>query len=262
MERLKPSVLVLKADGTNCEQETAEGFRLGGGKPEIVMVNQLKEREKSLLDYQILALPGGFAYGDDLGAGKVLALELDTYLRDQIYEFNQRRDGLVIGICNGFQVLARTGLLPFGTMKKVQATLDINTSGHFDHRPVKLRVQEENACVFLQDVKGVMEFKVAHGEGRFYAPKETLDKIEDQKQVVFRYCDADGNPTEKYPSNPNGSLNAIAAICDSTGRILGIMPHPERSIKKTQYDNWRRMGDFKPEGLQIFEKMVQYAAQM
>lgn len=107
-----------------------------------------------------------------------------------------------------------------------------------------------------------MEFKVAHGEGRFYAPSQTLNKIENQRLVVFRYCDVDGNPTQEYPSNPNGSLNAIAGICDPTGRILGLMPHPERSIKKTQYDNWRRMGDFKPEGLQIFEKMVTYAAQM
>jgi len=262
MERLKPNVLVLKADGTNCEQETAEGFRLGGGHPEIVMVNQLKEREKSLLDYKILALPGGFAYGDDLGAGKVLALELDTYLKDQIYEFNQRRGGLVIGICNGFQVLVRTGLLPFGNMGEAKATLDVNTSGHFDSRPIKLKVQEGNACAFLQDVNVVMEFKVAHGEGRFYAPSETIDSIEKQRLVVFRYCDVMGNPTQEYPLNPNGSLNAIAGICDPTGRILGLMPHPERSIKKTQYDNWRRMDDFKPEGLQIFERMVSYAAQI
>src|SRR3989344_1240770 len=132
MERLKPNVLVLKADGTNCEQETAEAFKLGGGNPEIVMINQVKEGRKKLLDYQILALPGRFAYGDDLGAGKILALELDAYLRDQIYEFNQRRDGLVIGICNGFQVLTRSGLLPFGTIGETNTTLDVNTSGKFD----------------------------------------------------------------------------------------------------------------------------------
>jgi len=117
-------------------------------------------------------------------------------------------------------------------MGKVNATLDINTSGHFDHRPIKLKIQEQNACEFLNGVNGTMEFKVAHGEGRFYAPQETLDKIENQKQVVFRYCDVEGNPTQEYPFNPNGSLNAIAGICDPTGRILGIMPHPERSIKK------------------------------
>ena len=262
MERLKPNVLVLKTDGTNCELETAKGFELSGGNPEIVMMNQLKEKEKSMLDYGIVALPGGFAYGDDIRAGKILAIELQVYLADQIYEFTQRKNGLIIGICNGFQVLVRTGLLPFGTMGEVRATLDNNTSGHFDHRPIKLRAQEKNSCVFLQDMNGIVEYKVAHGEGRFYAPSETIDKIEKQHQVVFRYCDIEGNPTQEYPSNPNGSLNAIAGICDPTGKILGLMPHPERSIKKTQYDNWRRMGDFKPEGLQIFEKMVSYATQM
>ena len=254
--------MVLKADGTNCEAETHEAFKLGGGNPEIVMVNQLKNREKNLLDYQILAMPGGFAYGDDLGAGKILALELQSYLADQINEFTQRKNGLIIGICNGFQALVRTGLLPLGTIGEIKAILDVNNSGKFDCRPVKLKVQEDNACVFLQDIKGIKEFKVAHGEGRFYTSQETLDKVEMQRQVVFRYCDVDGNPTQKYPENPNGSMNSIAAICDSTGRILGIMPHPERAVKKTQYDNWRRMGDFKPEGLQIFEKMVNYAKQM
>ena len=262
MERLKPNVLVLKADGINCDLETSEGFRLAGGNPEVVMVDQLKNTERSLRDYQILAIPGGFSYGDDIAAGKILALELNAYLGDQINEFVQRQKGLVLGICNGFQVLTTAGLLPFGTIGEMQATLEMNNVRPFDCRPIKLRVEDENACLFLKEMNGTMEYRVAHGEGRFYAAPEAIDRIEEQQLVVFRYCDVDGNPTQEYPLNPNGSLNAIAGICDPYGRILGLMPHPERSIKKTQYDNWRRMENFKPEGLQIFEGMVKYASQM
>lgn len=259
-ERFIPRVCVLKADGTNCDAETAEAFRLGGGRPETVMINELKTREKSLLNYQILALPGGFAYGDDLGSGKVLALELDVYLRDQIHEFTERRNGLVIGICNGFQVLTRTGLLPFGTIGEQRATLDANVSGNFRCAPVKLMVETENASQFLKGMNGTVEYQVAHGEGNFQTSEADLQRIEDRGLVVFRYCNpVTGEPTMEYPDNPNGAMNAIAGICDPSGKILGLMPHPERSIKRTQYTNWRRMpADFVPEGLQIFQRMVEY----
>lgn len=261
-EKFVPKVCVLKADGTNCDVETADAFRLGGGTPETVMINQLKSGEKDILNYQILALPGGFSYGDDLGSGKVLGIELDVYLRDQIHEFTERRNGLVLGICNGFQVLTRTGLLPFGTIGEQKATLDANVSGGFRCAPVNLRIEKDNACKFLPGQNKIVEYQVAHGEGNFYAPQDVINRIEGNGQVVFRYVNRDGKPTKEFPDNPNGSINAIAGICDPSGRILGLMPHPERSVKKTQYVNWRRMGDFEPEGLQVFRNMIQYASQL
>ncbi len=253
---------MLKTDGINCDGEMLYAFTIAGGNPELVHVNELRSREKRLSDYQIFAIPGGFSYGDDVASGKILALELNSYLGDQINEFVQRKRGLVLGVCNGFQVLVRTGLLPFGTMGGMQATLANNDSGHFECRWIDLKVENTNACVFLEGMNGVVSYQVAHGEGKFFAPPSTLEKIEDQHLVVFRYSDASGNPTQKYPDNPNGSLHGIAGITDPSGRILGLMPHPERFVRATQHPNWRRMPDLEPQGLPVFEKMVQFAAQM
>lgn len=261
-ERLRPSICVLKTDGINCDAEMVDAFATAGGDPRIVHVNELRSREQDLRDYQILALPGGFSYGDDVVSGKILALELNSYLGDQINEFTQRKNGLVLGVCNGFQVLVRTGLLPFGTMGEMQATLAHNDSGHFECRWVNLKVEDGNACVFLEGMQGPVNYPVAHGEGKFLARPNELQRVEDEKLVVFRYCDAAGEPTMDYKFNPNGAMNAIAGVTDPSGRILGLMPHPERIIRKTQFDNWRREQDFEPQGLQIFERMVEYASQM
>jgi phosphoribosylformylglycinamidine synthase subunit PurQ / glutaminase len=257
-----PQVCVLKTDGINCDEETANAFAVAGGRPRTVHVNELRAREENLSDYSILAIPGGFSYGDDIASGKILALELNSYLGDQINEFVQKQRGLVLGVCNGFQVLVRTGLLPFGTMGEMQTTLNNNDSGHFECRWINLKVEQNNACVFLDGMNGTVSYQVAHGEGKFFARQPELERIEEENLTVFRYCDAQGNPTQKYPLNPNGSLNAIAGITDPTGRILGLMPHPERFVRPTQHPNWRRMVDREPQGLPIFEKMVSYAAQM
>lgn len=262
MKEREPQVCVLKTDGINCDEETVNAFATAGGRPRIVHVNELRTREEQLKNYQILAIPGGFSYGDDVASGKILALELNSYLGDQINEFVQRQKGLVLGVCNGFQVLVRTGLLPFGTMGEMQATLSHNDSGHFECRWINFKIEDNNACVFLEGINGTVSYQVAHGEGKFFARQPELDKIETEKLVVFRYCDRLGNPTQEYPLNPNGSLNAIAGITDSSGRILGLMPHPERFIRPTQHPNWRRMQDLEPQGLPIFEKMVNYATQM
>jgi phosphoribosylformylglycinamidine synthase subunit PurQ / glutaminase len=264
-EILQPKVLVLKTDGINCDGEMKFAFDKAQGKSEIVHVNELRSKEKKLSDYNIVGIPGGFSYGDDVRSGKILALELTSYLGDQINDFINH-GGLILGVCNGFQVLARTGLLPFGTMGEMQATLTDNDSGHFECRPVNLII-ENNKCVFVKDAAGKMvSYPVAHGEGKFFAGNKELQQIEENNQVVFRYCDRLGNPTQKYPENPNGALNAIAGITDPSGRILGLMPHPERAVEETQYANWRRQRiDGKPiipEGLQIFENMVNYAKQM
>lgn len=261
MKERVPQVCVLKTDGINCDEETVNAFASAGGRPQTVHVNELRAREENLRNYQILAIPGGFSYGDDIASGKILALELNSYLGDQINEFVQKQQGLVLGVCNGFQVLVRTGLLPFGAMGEMRATLSNNDSGHFECRWINLKVEENNACVFLDGMDSAVSYQVAHGEGKFFARQQELERVEAEKLVVFRYCDKLGNPTQEYPTNPNGSLNAIAGITDPTGKILGLMPHPERFVRRTQHPNWRRMPDLEPQGLPIFEKMVSYAAQ-
>lgn len=251
----------MKTDGINCDEETSQAFSVAGGSPETVHVNQLRSGERKMSDYQIIAIPGGFSYGDDVVSGKILALELNSYLGDQIGDFINVKKGLVLGVCNGFQVLVRTGLLPFGNIGEMEATLANNDSGNFECRWINLKVEDENACVFLKGMKGSLSLQVAHGEGKFFTKPTELARIEKGKLTVFRYSDASGNPTMDYPLNPNGSINAIAGITDTSGRILGLMPHPERFIGKTQHPNWRRE-DIEPRGLTIFKKMVSYASQM
>ena len=253
---MKVNVCILQSDGTNCDVELFYAFKKFGGSPQFVHVNELRSKLKSLKDFHILALPGGFSYGDDVASGKILAVELISFLKDEIENF-RKKGGLIIGICNGFQVLVRTGLLPFGNLGKMDATLATNDSGHFECRWIKLKV-EKSKCVFLQDDYDVGWFSVNHGEGKFYANNETIKTIEQSGLVVFRYVDEKGDHTQQYPENPNGSLNAIAGVCDPTGRILGLMPHPEKFVDITQYPNWRREKITKPHGAFIFEGMVNY----
>lgn len=259
--RQKPKVLVLQTDGINCDRETAYAFDLVGGQSQIVHINDLRKHRENLKNYQILAIPGGFSYGDDVAAGRILALELSSYLSDQLWEFKEKGK-LILGICNGFQVLARTGLLPFGKLGEIKTTLAQNNSGHFECRWVNLKIEENNRCAFLDGWKGVVSYQVAHGEGKFFAHPGILEQIERENLVVFRYCDVLGNPIQRHPQNPNGSLNAIAGICDPSGRILGLMPHPERFVEKTHHPNWRRFPDLEPQGLPIFQKMISYVSQM
>jgi phosphoribosylformylglycinamidine synthase I len=242
-----PRVCILRTDGTNCDEETAFAFAQAGAHPEPVHINQLRASEVGLGDFQILAIPGGFSYGDDLASGKVLANELLTYLRSQVEELIER-GGLVIGICNGFQVLVRTGLLPFCELGDMRATLAHNNSGHFQCRWVEL-LAEPGPCVFTQGLDRV-RLQMAHGEGRFWAPNDILETIESNGQVALRYA-----------HNPNGSINEIAGICDPTGRIFGLMPHPERNVLDTHDPNWRR-GNASPLGRVIFENAVRHAAQL
>lgn len=261
---MKPNVLVLKTDGINRDEELSFAFELAGGKSKIVHVNQLRSRQDSLKNYQILAIPGGFSYGDDVVSGKVLALELTSFLAQELKNFVKRKNTLVLGICNGFQVLVRTGLLPFGKIGTMQTTLTNNDSGHFECRWVNLKIESNSQCVFLNSVKmkqfnnGVISYPVAHGEGKFFTTKDVLSEIEKKHLVTFRYVDEKGNPTQEYPKNPNGSLNAIVGICDTTGRILGMMPHPECFVRIEQHPNWRRIKIDRPHGLPLFENMVNF----
>lgn len=261
--KTKPRILVLKTDGTNCDEETAFAFNLAGGDAKIVHINDLRHKRDNFNKYQILAIPGGFSYGDDVSSGKILAIELASFFSEELKKFTERKNTLVIGICNGFQVLIRTGLLPFGKLGKMDATLTNNDSGLFECRWINLGIEKNNNCVFLKNLEGTfVSYQVAHGEGKFFAPSGIIEKIEKQNLVVFRYVNQNGNGTQKYPENPNGSLNAIAGICDPTGRILGLMPHPERFIFRQQHPNWRRIPDLKPQGLPIFENMIKYVKEV
>lgn len=256
--RRAPKVLVLKADGTNCDVEMAHAFKLAGGDPKIVHVNELRNGREKMNDYQIIAFPGGFAYGDDIVSGKILAIELTSFFKDQLKKFIERKDTAIIGACNGFQVLVRMGLLPFRNIGEMDVTLTNNDSGHFECRWIRGKVEENSKCVFLKGMKGkIVTYTTAHGEGKFFTTPEVLKEIEKQHLVTFRYVDEQGNPTQQYPENPNGSLNAIMAICDTTGRILGIMPHPERFVRPEQHPNWRR-GKVKVDGLPLFENIVKF----
>jgi phosphoribosylformylglycinamidine synthase len=254
---MKPRICVLRADGTNCDAETAYAFDKAGGQAELVHVNELRTKARNLRDYQILAIPGGFSYGDDIASGKILAVELISYLRSEIEEFVGRSDTLVIGICNGFQVLVRTGLLPFRNMGNMQATLTANDSGRFECRWVSLLPELASNCVFTKNIEGPIELQIAHGEGKFFTDDVTLGQIEANHLVALRYAE-DYKIAQSYPANPNGSLNNIAGICDQTGRIFGLMPHPERFVELTQHPNWRRSTTAQPQGLQIFQNAISF----
>jgi phosphoribosylformylglycinamidine synthase I len=252
-----PRVCVLKADGTNCEIETAHAFKLAGGKAHVVPMNLLRSGAERLADYDVLALPGGFSYGDDVVSGKVMAVELVSFLADALADFALARKP-ILGICNGFQVLVRTGLLPFGQLGAMRATLALNASGRFECRWVRLRASGSGPLV--QGLPEQLELPLAHGEGRFFADEATLADIEAQGLVALRYVDAMGRPTEQYPENPNGAVHAIAGLADPSGRILGLMPHPERYISRFQHPAWRlRAAEQEPDGLAFFRQVLSLA---
>ncbi len=246
----KPRICILKTDGINCEQETwyATALAQSGGDPYIVHVNQLRSRKQLLREFQVLIVPGGFSYGDMPISGRALAVELLSVLRDQLEQFVA--DGkLVLGICNGFQVLVRTGLLPFCELSSMEVTLERNQSGHFQCQWVEL-VGQPSPCVFTKGLNGrVITLPIAHGEGQFRTRVSTLTMLEQYNLIPLRYL-----------ANPNGSTNDIAGICNPSGRIFGLMPHPERYVKSSQYVNWRRTFHTEPHGLGIFTNGIAYAA--
>lgn len=254
----KPRVCILQSDGTNCDQELFYAYQKYNASPEFVHVNQLRANNQKLKAFQILAIPGGFSYGDDIFSGKILAVELISFLKDQIQEFIGKK-GLILGVCNGFQVLVRTGLLPFNHLGKMDAVLAQNPHGHLECRWVKIKT-EKSKCLFIP--AGIeCDIAVNHGEGNFFSTPGVIKKVEDDHLVVFRYIDQNGKPTMVYPANPNGSTNAIAGVCDPTGRILGLMPHPEKFIEKTQHPNWRRPDFQNHQAGFIIENMVKFTKQ-
>ena len=247
--------LILRAPGTNCDMESAFAFERAGAQVDLIHVNELIRRQDLISSYQIMVIPGGFTYGDDISAGRILANELRLKLRDEIQKFID--DGrLILGICNGFQVLVKAGLLPRSTGENSQSlTIAGNDSGKFECRWVYLRANRTSPCIFTRGIS-LMYLPVAHGEGKVVIESGALEEL----NVALYYSDETGDIRTGYPHNPNGAMNNIAGICDATGRIFALMPHPERFIRWTQHPRWTRdprqdYGD----GFRIFLNAVEWA---
>jgi phosphoribosylformylglycinamidine synthase subunit PurQ / glutaminase len=254
--KASPRVIVLRAPGSNCDEESAVAWQLAGAQAETWHVGRLLERPQLLDQFQILTIPGGFSYGDDLGAGRILATHLAQGLGEALARFHDR-GGFILGICNGFQVLVRCGLLPGGP-SPAAATLAHNESGRFEARWVRLSSTPGLSPFVIDDEP--MELPVAHGEGRFLtADPRAADALSVSGQVVLRYADKLGKPTQSYPENPNGSSMAIAGLCDASGRVFGLMPHPERHVDPLQHPQWTRLAGKLPAhgaGMKIFKNAV------
>jgi len=244
----KVKAIVIRSPGANCDGEAVFALEKAGAAVDLVHINQLSRGEFRLADYSILLIPGGFTYGDDISAGKVLANEL---------RLRFIKDGkLIIGICNGFQIMIKAGILPklkAGELPKL--TLTYNDSGKFECRWVHLSVNSKSPCIYTRGIESLY-VPVAHGEGKLIGDPKAISA----NNIVLYYADEKGNRNAGYPYNPNGSIKNIAGICDDTGRIFALMPHPERHILGTQHPQWTRLGAKKHgEGFVIFQNAVKFA---
>ncbi|HHT9126507.1 MAG TPA: phosphoribosylformylglycinamidine synthase I [Candidatus Brocadiia bacterium] len=269
-----PEVLIIRAAGTNCDWETEYAFEKAGASVDRLHINRILENKDIIHCYHIIAIPGGFTYGDDIAGGKVLANQLRYNLQDEIQRFIG--DGkLILGVCNGFQVLVKSGLLPalnrgdssltlrMTENKKAQngteqeATFTFNDSGKFEDRWVYLKLYS-NKSIFINEGE-ILYLPVANAEGKFVVKDDAvLKKLIASEQIIFKYVDNEGNPAG-YPFNPNGSVENIAGVCDPTGRILGMMPHPERHAEPTQHPRWTREGlKDEGDGIIIFRNAISF----
>ena len=260
--------LVLRAPGINCDRETAHACRLVGFETELIHINQLIRTPQMLLNYALLVIPGGFSYGDDLGAGTLLAKNLTIHLGPQLRQFIDE-GRLVLGICNGFQVLVRAGLLPGADvinpvptsqpMENPTGTLIDNVSAQFECRWIMLAPQP-SACIFTRDIERAIELPVAHGEGQFVL-KGDLANLQARGQIPFVYASRAGYEVG-YPDNPNGSVGNIAGICNARGNVFGLMPHPERYVQSLQHPQRRGTLNKEGDGLLIFKNAYHYAGEL
>ncbi len=245
-------VLMLRAPGTNRDVDTQIAFEMAGASVGSALVDELMRQEKQLSGYQIMVIPGGFTYGDDISAGRIMANDIRIRLGEAIKKFVA--DGrLVLGICNGFQVLVKTGILPGIAGQGVQpVTLTNNDSGKFECRWVYLKANKKSPCVFTRGID-MIYVPIAHGEGKLVAEPGILEQL----NVAMQYVDEKGKTQAGYPYNPNGSVKDIAGICDASGRVFGLMPHPEDFIRWTQHPRWTREKERKDlYGVQIFTNAV------
>lgn len=255
----QPRVLVLRAAGINCDEETAAACELAGGRVERVHINRLAAGEVHLLDFAALVIPGGFSYGDHVGAGKLLAVDLIHRLGDALQRF-VAEGRPVLGICNGFQVLVKAGLLPESALGRQSVTLAQNAGGHYECRWTRLIANPASPCLFTKGLDEPLALPVGHGEGRFVADDDLLAVLVAKQQIVAQYIDERGTPATSYPHNPNGSARAIAGICNPAGNVFGLMPHPDRAYLPQLHPEWlrgdrsRRAGD----GLALFQNMIAY----
>lgn len=266
---MKPKALIVRAPGTNCDEETKYAFELAGADAEVFHINRLLENPELGKQFQILCIPGGFSYGDDIAAGRIFANQFRLYLKDLIHDFKMNNK-LVLGICNGFQVLIKSGAL-FESDDQ-EATLTWNESGMYDDRWVDLEIENDN-CVFLKGIER-MYLPVAHAEGKFVPLSDSmLANLESAGQLPLRYAmgvaagssneaataNVASTSTLAFPFNPNGSTANVAGLCDPSGRLFGLMPHPERFIDRTQHPHWTRKRDLQVgDGLAIFKNAVDY----
>jgi phosphoribosylformylglycinamidine synthase subunit PurQ / glutaminase len=279
-----PRALILRAPGTNCDVETAYAFELAGAVPERIHINRLIENPALAARYQILCFPGGFSYGDDIAAGRILATRLQRHLSDMVNEFaSGTRDSLVLGICNGMQVMMRLGVLTSDVAAGSEdeeaqqedapsagddaaATLTWNRHGRYEARWVHLAVDSETPCVFLKGIDQ-MYLPIAHAEGNFVAASDAVrSELKTQGRLPLRYArqgktesPLTDDPLE-FPLNPNGAQGNVAGVCDRSGRVFGMMPHPERYIDPTQHPFWTRLDDpgEQGQGMAIFKNAVNY----
>lgn len=265
--RREVRVLVLTGLGLNCEAETEAAFRMAGARPERVHLLDLLGGTATarLSDFPVLAFIGGFAFGDHMGAGFVFANKIRYRLYDQLLEFIER-GGLALGICNGFQTMTRLGLLPGldGDYRTPRATLAPNDRPGYRDAWVSVGFDASSPCLWTRGLER-MELPARHGEGKFLTPAETLSRLSEQHQIVARYLGPDGAPTEVWPANPNGSAGAVAGICDPSGRLFGLMPHPDAFLYPFHHPDWPRRralgtAPSRGEGLAIFQNGVDAAA--
>ena len=266
MKKSDIKTLVITGFGLNCEKETAAACRLAGSTPELVHLNDLLAGKETLEKYHFLTFIGGFSFGDHLGSGTVFANRVKFNLREQLQKFVD--DGkLVIGICNGFQTLTRLGMVPAlnGDYFTQTSALAHNDSGVFRDDWCRLKANPASPCVFTRGID-MVRLPLRHGEGKFVADEKVLAEIEARNLVAVRYVDADGNNATEFPANPNGSLNSIAGICDPTGRVFGLMPHPEAFLSPFNAPDWTEVKATKGElpaegeGVKFFRNAIDYIA--
>jgi len=249
-------VLVVRAAGINCDEETVHAWRLAGARVDLVHINRLAREPGMLEDFQIVTIPGGFSYGDDIAAGVILAQRIVRDLLGPMRDLVER-GGSLLGICNGFQVLVKAGLLPGGDVGTQAVTVTFNDSAKFEARWVRMEVCTDR-CIYLKS-GGSVELPVEHAEGKvIVADKSILERLHQGGHVAVRYVDQRGG-YDTYPANPNGSIDGVAGLCDATGRVFGLMPHPDRHFQHTHHPQWtHRAPKGLPDGLAIFSNAVEH----